>query len=105
MKKRIIIYIFLFLFFSIFTNMVLAKYVIEEKLEVAIIKIDRTAPKIKIKYSTKELTDENVEVIIEVNEEIQEVNGWSINENKKVIKKEGIGGIRTYGSMYVGYPK
>ena len=88
MKKRIIIYIFLFLFFSIFTNMVLAKYVIEEKLEVAIIKIDRTAPKIKIKYSTKELTDENVEVIIEVNEEIQEVNGWSINENKKVIKKE-----------------
>ena len=88
MKKRIITCMFLLILFSIFANPVWAKYVIEEKIEVASIKIDRTAPSLQVSYSSKELTSENVEVTISANENIQEIEGWSLQEDKKILKKE-----------------
>ena len=88
MKKRVITCIFLLLIFSIFTNPVWAKYVIEERIDVASIKIDRTAPSLQVSYSTKELTSGNVEVTIKANEIIQEIEGWYLQEDKKTLKKE-----------------
>ena len=88
MKKRVITCIFLLLIFSIFANPVLAKYVIEERIDVASIKIDRTAPSLQVSYSTKELTTGNVEVTIKANEIIQEIEGWYLQEDKKTLKKE-----------------
>lgn len=88
MKKRVITCIFLLLIFSIFANPVWAKYVIEERIDVASIKIDRTAPSLQVSYSTKELTSGNVEVTIKANEIIQEIEGWYLQEDKKALKKE-----------------
>lgn len=88
MKKRVITCVFLLLLFSIFANPVWAKYVIEERIDVASIKIDRTAPSLQVNYSIKELTYENVEVTIKANENIQKIEGWSLQEDKKTLKKE-----------------
>lgn len=88
MKTRVITCIFLLLILSIFTNSVWAKYTIEEKIDVASIQIDRTPPSLQISYSTKELTSGNVEVTIKANENIQELEGWSLQEDKKTLKKE-----------------
>lgn len=88
MKKRVITCIFLLLIFSIFANPVWAKYVIEERIDVASIKIDRTAPSLQVSYSTKELTSGNVEVTISTNEIIQEIEEWYLQEDKKTLKKE-----------------
>ena len=49
---------------------------------------DDVSPKIKIEYSTTEPTNQNVIVNIISNEEIQEVEGWNLLENKKGLKKE-----------------
>ena len=49
---------------------------------------DNTAPNGKIEYSTKEPTKENVTVTITSNEEIQEVEGWTLSSDKKVLTKE-----------------
>lgn len=88
MKKTVIISALIFMLFSIFSNPVLAKYVIEEKITVATIQIDRTSPKLEVSYSEKELTDKNVEVTIKSNEPIQEVDGWVLQEDKQTLKKE-----------------
>ena len=88
MKKIGITSIFLLLMFIVFANPVWAKYVIEERIEIGSIKIDRTVPSLQVNYSTKELTSENVEVTIKSNEIIQEIEGWSLQEDKKILKKE-----------------
>ena len=49
---------------------------------------DNTAPNGKIEYSTKEITNKNVTVTITSNEEIQEVEGWTLSSDKKVLTKE-----------------
>lgn len=88
MKERVITSIFILLIFSFFTNPVWAKYIIEEKIEVAKIQVDRTAPSLNISYSVQELTTENVEVVIKANEPIQQVEGWVLQEDNKTLKKE-----------------
>lgn len=88
MKKKIIIIMFAIFLISISINQVYAKYVIEENIAVANIRIDRTSPNAKIIYSTKEVTQENVEVTIQVDEEIQNVEGWTLGEDKRTLKKE-----------------
>ena len=50
--------------------------------------IDKKAPEAEISYSTEDLTNENVVVTIEVSEEIEEVEGWTISDDKKVLTKE-----------------
>lgn len=88
MKKKIIISIFFLLLFSICNTQVWAKYVIEETLPVATIRIDRTDPKLQVNYSIEELTSENIEVTIKADEQIQEIDGWTLQEDKKTLKKE-----------------
>ena len=50
--------------------------------------IDKKVPEIEITYSEKELTNKNVIVTITANEEIQEVTGWNLSSDKKVLTKE-----------------
>ena len=61
-----------------------------EVIEVEIKNIDKTAPKAQVAYSNKELTKENVTATITTNEEIQEVEGWTREENRKTLTKEYI---------------
>lgn len=88
MKKKVIISMFAIFLFSGLVNQVFAKYVIEENIVVANVIIDRTSPNVKIKYSTKEVTNEKVEVTIEADEEIQGVDGFELQKDKKTLKKE-----------------
>lgn len=88
MKTRLITFIFFLLTLIIFAKPVCAKYVIEEKIEVANIEIDRTPPKLEIIYSESKLTSGKVEVTIKANEEIQKVDGWILQTDKKTLKKE-----------------
>ena len=50
--------------------------------------IDKTPPIAKISYSTLELTNGNVEVIITADEEIQEIDGWIMSSDRKKLVKE-----------------
>ena len=50
--------------------------------------IDKIVPNVKVEYSIKEITKENVVVIITSDEEIQEVEGWTLSANKKMLTKE-----------------
>ncbi len=88
MKIKIISCIFCMLFIIFFSNIVYAKYVIEESSLIATIQIDRTAPNVEVTYSTKEVTKEKVEVTIKANEQIQEIQGWTMQSDKKTLKKE-----------------
>ena len=49
---------------------------------------DNTAPNVNVEYSTKNPTRENVKVTITSNEEIQEVEGWTLSSDKKILTKE-----------------
>ena len=60
----------------------------ETQANIEISNIDKTAPNGKIEYSTKNPTKENVTVTITSNEEIQEVEGWTLSSDKKVLIKE-----------------
>ena len=50
--------------------------------------IDKKDPEATVSYSEEKLINENVVVTIEVSEEIKEVEGWTISEDKKVLTKE-----------------
>ena len=60
----------------------------EKQVSIEITNIDKKGPDINVEYSTKEPTKENVTVTIRANEEIQEVEGWTLSEDKRVLKKE-----------------
>ena len=55
---------------------------------IKITNIDKEAPNPEVKYSTKDLTNKNVVVTITSNEQIQEVEGWAISEDKMSLTKE-----------------
>lgn len=61
-----------------------AKYVIIQNLNVANINIDITPPKVTVTY---ERTESSVIVTITANEEIKEVSGWELKEDKKTLIK------------------
>ena len=50
--------------------------------------IDKTAPKVTIKYSTVNPTNQNVIVTITSDKEIQELTGWTLDKSKKILTKE-----------------
>lgn len=50
--------------------------------------IDKISPVVQVQYSTRELTNGNVEVQIKVDEEIQEVEGWTLTSDKTTLLKE-----------------
>ena len=60
----------------------------ETKQIVTISNIDRESPEVTIEYSTKELTNQNVIVTVTAGEELQEVEGWTLSNDKKVLTKE-----------------
>lgn len=93
MKTKIIFCVFCIFIMVFSINIVYGKYVIENRFIVATIQIDRTAPKVEIVYSTKELTKEKVVVTIKANEQIQKIDGWELQEDKKTLKKEYINNV------------
>ena len=55
--------------------------------QINISNIDKTRPEVEISYSPDSLTNQNVTVTITANEEIQEINGWTLSTDKKVLTK------------------
>ena len=49
---------------------------------VEVTNIDKTAPEVKATYSTKELTNRNVEVTLTANEDVQSVEGFTKVDNR-----------------------
>lgn len=78
----------IFIFFIIPFSTSFAKYVLTESMLVANINIDRTKPKLQVTYSTETTTNGSVIVTIKANEEIQEIEGWKLQEDKKTLIKE-----------------
>ena len=60
----------------------------ETTVTVKITNIDKEAPTANVSYSTLEPTNGNVTATITINEEIQNVNGWTISSNGKVLTRE-----------------
>ena len=54
---------------------------------IKITNIDKIAPTVNIKYSATNVTNQNVIVTIEANEEIQEITGWTLSNDKKTLTK------------------
>ncbi len=50
--------------------------------------VDKQVPKVTLEYSTTKPTKENVIVKIKADEEIQEVEGWTLSEDRKTLEKE-----------------
>ncbi len=90
MRKTVISFCCLILFSTIFSYKVWAKYEIEQTYLVAKIQIDQTKPIVKVSYSTKTETTQEVEVEITTNEKIQKVEGWTLEENQKTLRKSYI---------------
>ena len=87
MKRKLIFSMFLLLGFVSFNYFVYGKYKIEKKLVAVTIQIDQTKPKLEVIYSTKEMNKEQVEVTISANEEIKNIQGWTLQKDKKTLKK------------------
>lgn len=85
-RKIIIAIILLTLMIGISTNCY-AKYVFDYVEKVAEIDVDRTPPVLKVEYSNTEVTNTEVEVKIIANEEIKEIEGWKLLEDKKTLSK------------------
>ena len=60
----------------------------ETKVNVEITNIDKTAPEAQVTYSETNPTNKNITATITANEEIQEVEGWTISQDKKKLTKE-----------------
>lgn len=56
--------------------------------EITITNIDKEAPELEIIYSTVEETTESIVVKIKANEKIQQVEGWSLDEETNTLTKE-----------------
>lgn len=64
-----------------------AKYVVEYTEKAIELEIDRTSPVLQIEYSYYEIKNEEIEVKIIANEEIQEVEGWQLLDDRKTLIK------------------
>ena len=59
----------------------------ETEVEIKVENIDKQAPTLNVEYSNPNPTKENVTVTITADEEIQEVEGWELSQDKKVLTK------------------
>ena len=52
--------------------------------------VDMIPPQVKVEYSTKEITEGNVIVTVTItaNEEVQELEGWTLSSDKKTLTKK-----------------
>lgn len=87
LRKITIIIIFITISLCVFQK-TYAKYVIEHKRIVANLNIDRTPPVGLVIYSTTNSTNGNVEAMIKVNEPVKQVEGFTLSEDKMLLKKE-----------------
>ena len=85
-RKIIVITLIILSIVNISTR-VFAKYVFTYTQNAIELNIDRTPPKLNIEYSIKEPTAKGIEAKIIANEEIQEVNGWKLQEDGKTLIK------------------
>lgn len=58
------------------------------ELSINVNNIDKNPPKLNIEYSTVEKTTGSVKVTIKADEEIQEIEGWTLNEEQNIITRE-----------------
>lgn len=58
-----------------------------EKDTIKEINVDTTSPEYKVVYSKTSITNTDVEVKIESNEQLKEVSGWNLSEDKKSLTK------------------
>lgn len=66
-----------------------------EKDTVKEIKVDSTSPEYKVTYSKTDITNEDVVVTIEANEELKSVSGWTLSSDKKSLTKTYTSNIDT----------
>ena len=64
-----------------------------EIIEIVVAKIDKEKPDLEVKYSNTNITSEAVKVTIKANEELQEVEGWKLSEDKRSLEKEYIDNV------------
>ena len=89
MKKIKLCFLFCFIFALYFSSIVWAKYETNQTYVAAILEIDRKSPVAEVIYKTKKLgTNVVVEVNIKANEILQNVEGWKLDQDKKILKKE-----------------
>lgn len=50
--------------------------------------IDKVGPKVELEYSNVEYTNGNVEVVITSDKQLQELDGWTLSEDKKILTRE-----------------
>lgn len=63
------------------------KYVLEDELIAAELSIDRTKPVGEVNYETIEISKESTVVTVSLNEPIEEVDGWTLSEDKLTMAK------------------
>ena len=64
-----------------------AKYVLYSDVIAARLEIDRTKPIGIVNYSTQEMTTEDVEVVVNLSEPINKVDGWELSEDGLTMNK------------------
>lgn len=87
LRKYIISIGLVILWMFIFMHMSIAKYSIENTLQIGNLEIDRTSPKVEVIYSTKEANVDSVKVILKLNEAIKMIDGWEQVEGKNDLQK------------------
>lgn len=60
-------------------------------IQVKIANIDTTKPELRVEYSITQSTNKSVTATISANEQIQEVDGWNLSEDKMTLTKEYTG--------------
>lgn len=72
----------------------------EKKANILIRNIDRTPPEVEIEYSTQDKTKDSVTVTIVANEQIQQLDEWTISENSKMLTKIYTENVDEYIDVY-----
>lgn len=85
--KKIIVAIIILIIIININSICSAKYVFEYVENAAKLDVDRTSPNLNIEYSNKEITNTDVIVKITSNENIQQVEGWTLLEDGKTLIK------------------
>lgn len=77
-----------------FSENITQNYLIQDLLgntttvQIKISNIDKTKPEVKLTYNPSTVTNKNVIATIMANEELQELEGWTLSNDKKKLEKE-----------------
>lgn len=85
-KQFLLVSIFM-MAITIVTTSSYAKYVINRNIIIATIYIDRTPPVGSVNYSYSKIPNNDTIVIINLNEPICDVEGWTLLDNKMTLTK------------------